>query len=385
MFVRKLFLINFKNYGQAELEFCEKFNCFVGNNGEGKTNLLDAIHYLSFCKSFFNPVDSQNIYFDAPFFVIQGEYQLDENTIELIYCGLKRNEKKQFKRNQKEYQRLSDHIGLIPLVMISPADSELISEGSEVRRKFIDTVISQYDKEYLDILIQYNKLLAQRNALLKDFDEHRYFDQASLDIWDMQLVPLGMQINRKRSFFIREFQPLFNKFYSFISGDAETVNLIYDSQLNFQSFETLLIENMAKDRAVLYTTCGIHKDDLLFKIGDQAIRKIGSQGQQKTYLIALKMAQFEYLKKIKNQKPLLLLDDIFDKLDENRVSKLMEMVNSDSFGQIFITDTHKHRLLGILNDLQTKFKTFDITKGAVADNESSFLGENMISIKSMNV
>jgi DNA replication and repair protein RecF len=375
MYISKLFLINFKNYGQAELEFCNKFNCFVGNNGEGKTNLLDAIHYLSFCKSFFNAIDSQNIYFGAPFFVIQGEYLLNDDLTDHIYCGLKRNEKKQFKRNQKEYQRLSEHIGLIPLVMISPADSELITEGSEFRRKFIDAVISQYDKEYLEKLINYNKLVAQRNALLKQFDENRYFDQASLDIWDMQLVPLGTRINQKRTQFINDFLPLFNRFYSFISGDAEVVNIEYDSQLNYQPYEELLKDHLTRDKAALYTTAGIHKDDLLFKIGDQPIKKTGSQGQQKTFLIALKLAQFEYLKELKKQIPLLLLDDIFDKLDETRVGKLMELVNSNDFGQIFITDTHKHRLLGILQKLSAEYKAFEILKGSVSDIESSLVAK----------
>jgi DNA replication and repair protein RecF len=375
MYISKLFLINFKNYGQAELEFCNKFNCFVGNNGEGKTNLLDAIHYLSFCKSFFNAIDSQNIYFGAPFFVIQGEYLLNDDLTDHIYCGLKRNEKKQFKRNQKEYQRLSEHIGLIPLVMISPADSELITEGSEFRRKFIDAVISQYDKEYLEKLINYNKLVAQRNALLKQFDENRYFDQASLDIWDMQLVPLGTRINQKRTQFINDFLPLFNRFYSFISGDAEVVNIEYDSQLNYQTYEELLKDHLTRDKAALYTTAGIHKDDLLFKIGDQPIKKTGSQGQQKTFLIALKLAQFEYLKELKKQIPLLLLDDIFDKLDETRVGKLMELVNSNDFGQIFITDTHKHRLLGILQKLSAEYKAFEILKGSVSDIESSLVAK----------
>ena len=369
MHLQKLFLINFKNYSGADINFCNKFNCFVGNNGEGKTNLLDAIHYLSFCKSFFNPVDSQNILNDAPFFVIQGEFSKEEKE-ENIYCGLKRNERKIFKRNQKEYDKLAEHIGLIPLVLVSPADEELITGGSESRRKFIDGVISQHDKHYLEQLIHYNKVLAQRNSLLKSFNENRYFDKDTLEIWDMQLIPSGEIINKKRDAFIKAFIPLFQKFHTHISGNNETVILEYESQLNQDSFNRQLEENLHKDRNVLYTTTGIHKDDLFFKINGFPAKKMGSQGQQKTYLLALKLAQFEYLKKIKNTVPLLLLDDIFDKLDESRVTGLMEIVSSDDFGQIFITDTNSNRVSEILLNLQVDFKTFIISNGAVEEKSN---------------
>ncbi|HET6244941.1 MAG: DNA replication/repair protein RecF [Bacteroidetes bacterium] len=366
MQLHKLFLINFKNYSEADINFSAKFNCFVGDNGQGKTNLLDAIHYLSFCKSFFNPIDSQNILNDAPFFVIQGEFINEENT-ENIYCGLKRNEKKKFKRNQKEYSKLADHIGLIPLVLISPADAELITDGSEFRRKFMDSAIAQHNKTYLEKLITYNKILSQRNALLKNFNEKRYFDKDSLEIWDAQLITAGEYINKKRGAFIREFLPLFQKFYIHISGNNETVGIEYESKLNENSFQSLLLESLPKDRNVLYTTCGIHKDDLVFKINEFPIKKMGSQGQQKTFLLALKLAQFEYLKKIKKSLPLLLLDDIFDKLDQKRVARLMEIVGSDDFGQIFITDTNSQRISEILFNLQLPFKTFKIDKGTVVE------------------
>jgi DNA replication and repair protein RecF len=365
MLLRKLSLVNFKNYSTANLEFCSKFNCFVGNNGEGKTNLLDAIYYLAFCKSFFNPVDSQNILFDAPFFVIQGEFE-KEGLIENIYCGLKRNDKKQFKKNQKDYERLADHIGFIPLVMVSPSDEGLITEGSEVRRKFMDSVISQYDKQYLEKLIQYNKILAHRNALLKTFFENRFFDADSLEIWDMQLSPIGEEINSKRKLFISEFSPYFQKYYSHISSNLEPINLEYESKLSENtSFSILLKESLPKDRTLLYTTIGIHKDDLCFTINGFPIKKMASQGQQKTFLLALKLAKFAFLKKVKGIQPILLLDDIFDKLDESRVSRLMEIVGSDDFGQIFITDTHPERVLKILEDLKVQHKSFLVEKGIV--------------------
>ncbi|MDQ3190697.1 MAG: DNA replication/repair protein RecF [Bacteroidota bacterium] len=366
MHLHKLFLINFKNYSSAEINFCNKFNCFVGDNGEGKTNLLDAIHYLCFCKSFFNPIDSQNILNNAPFFVIQGEFT-NQDKQENIYCGLKRNEKKKFKRNQKEYDKLADHIGLIPLVLISPSDGELITEGSEFRRKFIDSVIAQHNKGYLEKLINYNKILTQRNSLLKNFNEQRYFDKDSLEIWDMQLIPNGEYIHKKRNAFIKEFLPLFQKFYNHISGNNETVGLEYDSKLNENKFEDLLLESLPRDRNVLYTTAGIHKDDLVFKINEFPVKKMGSQGQQKTYLLALKLAQFEYLKNIKKALPILLLDDIFDKLDQKRVANLMEIVGSEDFGQIFITDTSIQRISEILTNLQLPYKAFLINKGAVVE------------------
>lgn len=365
MHLTKLSLVNFKNYSIANLELGSKFNCFVGNNGEGKTNLLDAIHYLAFCKSFFNPIDSQNILFEAPFFVIQGDFE-KEGKLEQIYCGLKRSEKKKFKKNQKDYERLADHIGLIPLVMVSPTDGELITEGSDIRRKFIDGVISQFDKQYLDKLIYYNKAIAQRNSLLKAFSEERFFDSDSLETWDMQLVPLGNEIYQKRLSFTKEFGPYFQKFYNHISANQETVGLEYDSQLNSEiPFGSLLRDSLPKDRSALYTTCGIHKDDLSFTINGFPVKKMASQGQQKTYLLALKLAKFAFLKNKIGIQPLLLLDDIFDKLDESRVSRLMEIVGSDDFGQVFITDTHPERILNILSTLNVPHKSFLIDKGTI--------------------
>lgn len=366
MYLQKLSLVNFKNYGSAELDLGPQVNCFTGNNGEGKTNLLDAIHYLSFCKSFFNPVDSQNILHEAPFFVIQGTFMMGDQPEE-IYCGLKRNQKKQFKRNKKEYTKLSDHIGLFPLVMISPADSDLIAEGSENRRKFIDSVISQYDKEYLDRLIDYNRVLSQRNALLKRFAETRTYEEASLEVWDMQLVELGRRIHAKRKDFITEFTPIFQHYYEQVSGGKEKVTLEYISHLDEGDFNDVLKKHLRKDMAFQYTTVGIHKDDLEFRISGYPVKKFGSQGQQKSYLIALKLAQFDFIKKVKKLTPILLLDDIYDKLDEQRVKHLMDIVGSGSFGQIFITDTHNDRIPRLFDNDINKFRLFRVQDGAVEE------------------
>ncbi|MGQ0829772.1 MAG: DNA replication/repair protein RecF [Bacteroidota bacterium] len=362
MHLKKLSILNFKNYPEAQLEFSDHINCLTGNNGEGKTNILDAIHYLSFCKSFFNPIDSQNILHNAPFFLIQGFFDVNGNEEE-VYCGLKRNQKKQFKRNKKEYQRLAEHIGLLPLVMISPADSELITEGSESRRKFIDSVIAQFDREYLENLIQYNKVLSQRNALLKQIADSGKFDKDSLEIWDVQLIEHGKKVFEKRKQFITDFIAIFQKYYELISGGREQVGLKYISHLNDNSFADVLAKAIDRDRTMEYTTVGIHKDDLEFTINGHSLKKYASQGQQKSFLIALKLAQFDFIKKIKNITPILLLDDIYDKLDDLRVKQLMELVSSDNFGQLFITDTHPNRLANLFKTTNADFKVFKINNG----------------------
>ncbi|MBS1638361.1 MAG: DNA replication/repair protein RecF [Bacteroidetes bacterium] len=364
MFLQKLNVINFKNYEEASLEFCEKFNCFVGNNGMGKTNLLDAIHYISFCKSFFNPIDSQNIRYNQPFFVAQGWVNKNGETDE-IYCGVKRGHKKQFKRNKKEYDRLSEHIGLYPLVMISPSDTELIWEGSEVRRRFMDSIISQYDKVYLEKLIAYNHVLTQRNALLKQFHDSRSFDSVTLEIWDDQLIMHGEAIIHTRKEFLKEFVPLFNKHYRFISGTNEEVVLEYESSLRDKAYKTVLLTSLERDRAVQYTTAGPHRDDLEFKLNGNSLKKFASQGQQKSYLLALKLAQFELIKHKKHTKPLLLLDDIYDKLDETRFRKLIELVSGQEFGQVFITDTHPQRIKELFATASAEHKLFLVDNGII--------------------
>ena len=345
MILKRISILNYKNLEQAELSFSPKLNCFFGQNGMGKTNLLDAIYFLSFCKSAGNPIDSQNIRHEADFFVIQGFYEEQDGTPEEIYCGMKRRQKKQFKRNKKEYPRLSDHIGFLPLVMVSPADNELISGGSEERRRFMDVVISQYDKEYLDALIRYNKALLQRNSLLKS---EVPVDEELFTIWEEMMAQTGEVVFRKREAFVQEFIPIFQSFYSFISQDKEQVELSYDSHARNASLLEVIRDSRVRDQIMGYSLHGIHKDDLNMMLGGFPIKREGSQGQNKTYLVALKLAQFDFLKRTGRTVPLLLLDDIFDKLDASRVEQIIKLVGGDGFGQIFITDTNREHLDSIL-------------------------------------
>lgn len=367
MYLHNLKLSNFKNYGSAGFSFCPKVNCFIGPNGAGKTNILDAIYYLSYCKSYFNYIDMQNIMHEAPFFSIHGTYHKNGNSGDTVSCIQRRNQKKQFKLNDKEYDRLSDHIGLFPLVMISPYDRDLINEGSEVRRKFIDSVISQFDKIYLDDLIKYNKALLQRNNLLKDFAEKNYFRNDLLEIWDDKLIRTGEKIHAKRKEFLEGFTPLFQHYFKFISKDKETVTIQYESQLNERPPGELLSGTRDRDRSARYTTTGIHKDDLALKIDGYPVKKFGSQGQQKSYVIAIKLAQFDFTRDIKNMKPLLLLDDIFDKLDEERVKQIISLVSEDNFGQVFITDTQKERIENVFKQIAIEHKIYVISGGNVTE------------------
>lgn len=364
MILKRISILNYKNLEQVELSFSPKLNCFFGQNGMGKTNLLDAVYFLSFCKSAGNPIDSQNICHDADFFVIQGFYEAADGTPEEIYCGMKRRQKKQFKRNKKEYTRLSDHIGFLPLVMVSPADSELIAGGSDERRRFMDVVISQYDKEYLDALIRYNKALVQRNTLLKS---EQPVEEELLLVWEEMMAQAGEVVFRKREAFIREFIPIFQSFYSFISQDREKVGLSYDSHARDASLLEVLKESRARDQIMGYSLRGVHKDELNMLLGDFPIKREGSQGQNKTYLVALKLAQFDFLKRTGTTVPLLLLDDIFDKLDASRVEQIIKLVAGDSFGQIFITDTNREHLDRILHKVGSDYKMFRVEQGTVAE------------------
>ncbi|SMO40773.1 DNA replication/repair protein RecF [Solitalea koreensis] len=364
MYLQKLTLLNFKNYIEAELHFNDGVNCFVGNNGAGKTNLLDAIHYLSLCKSYFNPVDSQQIRYEQDYFMLQGVFEKGGNE-EVIFCGLKKNQKKQFKRNKKDYGRLVDHIGQFPLVMISPYDISLVIEGSEERRKFVDNVISQTDNRYLDMLIVYNKNLANRNSLLRQFADRGAVDEDLLSIYDEQIISAGTAIYHKRKAFLETFTEIFNKHYKYISAEAEQVTLVYESQLNTEDFAAGLKRTLAKDRVLQRTNFGIHKDELEFGIHGYALKKFGSQGQQKSFLIALKLAQYSYLYQVKGFKPLLLLDDIFDKLDDLRIKKLMQMVVQDNFGQIFITDTNRERTEKVFNEIGVPINVFEVYRGEI--------------------
>lgn len=359
MILKSLSLINYKNFASKAFEFDAKINCFVGNNGVGKTNILDAIYHLSFGKSYFNPVTSQNINHNADFFVIDGVYDKSERE-EKVVISAKKGQKKVIKRNAKVYDRFADHIGFLPLVIISPADRDLITEGSDMRRKFIDGVISQSDKNYLSNLLSYSKVLSQRNALLKYFAANNTFDQDTLSVYNEQLVTYGQPIFEKRKAFLLQFAPIFQEQYKAISGATEEVSLTYQSALHDMPLEHLLTNALAKDRMLQYTSVGIHKDDLAFEINGYPVKKFGSQGQQKTYLIALKLAQFNFIKKESGVSPILLLDDIFDKLDENRVTHIIELVNTNNFGQLFISDTHPDRTEEVVKKIHQSYELFHL-------------------------
>ncbi len=359
MVLQSLSLLNYKNFDSRTFDFDPRINCFVGNNGVGKTNVLDAIYHLSFGKSYFNPITTQNIRHGEEFFVIEGVYSKDGKA-EKIVVSAKRGHKKMIKRNDKPYERFSDHIGFIPLVIISPADRDLIIEGSDTRRKFLDGVISQGNPTYLRDLISYNKVLSQRNSLLKYFAANRTHDQDTLDIYNEQLHGYGSKIYEERRKFIEEFIPIFSRRYESISSGKEVVSLTYRSQLEDSDLLELLRKNINKDKITQYTNYGVHKDDLLFEIDSHPIKKFGSQGQQKSYLIALKLAQFDFIKKQSKQQPILLLDDIFDKLDEERVALLIRLVDEENFGQLFISDTHAERTEAVVRTVHQSYKMFEL-------------------------
>ena len=363
MHLNSISVSNYKNIKQAELVLSPKINCFLGNNGEGKTNFLDAVYYLSFCKNYINSVDTLNINHEEDFFVLNGEYERNGNK-EVIYCGLQRKTQKLFKRNKKKYSRLSEHIGLLPLVMLSPIDSKLILDGSDERRKYIDSVISLFDKQYLNDIISYNKVLNQRNTYLKQSNSS-FFDNDLLSVWDEQLNSLANIIYEKRDAYINELIPVFQKYYSFISGNKEKVNLTYKTDITDGELIEQLKNTRTKDLAIGYTTKGIHKDDLLFLLDEYPIKRLGSQGQQKTYLTALKFAQYEFISIRSNLTPILLLDDVFDKLDSNRVEKIVELVSGNDFGQIFMTDTNRDHLYDLLEKIGKDHKVFFVENGEI--------------------
>ncbi len=366
MHLKRLTLTNFKNYSQADLEFSPRINCFVGNNGVGKTNILDAIHYLSLTKSFFNNIDSVSISHNEEFFLIQGIFSRNDEDDNIV-CSFHRQKQKVLRRNSREYQRLSDHVGKYPVVMISPADSSLISEGSEERRKFMNKIISQYNPGYLDSVLNYNRALQQRNKLLRDFSIKSDFDPEILSVWDAQLVKYGNHVYSERELLTEEIIPVFQQYYSMISGEKEKVSLIYKSHLGQGDFGEALKLAVKKDLSLEYTTIGIHKDDLLFGMDGYPVRSLGSQGQQKSFLVALKLAKFDYIKTKAGFTPILLLDDIFDKFDSDRVARIIRLVGNHRFGQIFITDTHQDRLEVILNELDTEYRLFRIGDSGIEE------------------
>jgi DNA replication and repair protein RecF len=361
--LKNISILNYKNISEAKLDFSKKFNCFIGNNGEGKTNLLDAVYYLSFCHSMFSNVDSLLMKHDTDFFMIQGEYLHDDGeTMEEIFASMKRGSKKQFKRNKKNYKRLSEHIGIVPLIIVSPDDAALISGGSEERRKLLDIVISQYDNSYINALNRYNKALQQRNALLKMEDQEP--DPTLMDLWEEEMAREGEYIYEQRNKFVEQFIPVFNRVYQSISGNKEEVTLRYISHCQRGPLLDVIRRDRMKDRAVGYSLHGIHRDDLEMMIDGYPMKREGSQGQNKTYVISLKLAQFDFLSKTTNATtPLLLLDDIFDKLDALRVKSIVELVSSDTYGQIFITDTNRDHLDQILSHSDAEYKIFHVERG----------------------
>ena len=363
MILNKLSVVNFKNIRTASLDFSPKLNCLIGSNGMGKTNILDAVYYLSFCRSAFNPVDSQVITHGEDFMVLEGNYSSDNGDIENIYCGMKKGNRKHFKRNKKEYKRLSQHIGLIPIIFISPADSTLIDGSSEERRRLMDMVIAQYDNAYMDHLSAYNKALQQRNALLKMEEEP---DITLMEIWENQMAEAGEAVYRKRDAFIKELVPVFQNIYSSIAGIQEEVSLKYVSHCQRGPLLEIIQRDRFKDRAVGYSLHGIHRDDLEMLLGGFQMRREGSQGQTKTFSLALKLAQFNFLCRTNSATtPILLLDDIFDKLDAQRVKKIVQLVADDHYGQIFITDTNREHLDNILMHTALDYKIFEVIDGDI--------------------
>ena len=363
MILENISIINYKNIKGVNLDLSPKINCLIGHNGVGKTNFLDAIYYLSFCRSANNPIDSQIIMHDENFFMLEGKYRTEQGDIENIYCGMKRGTKKHFKRNKKEYKRLSQHIGLVPLIYVSPSDSSLIEGGSEERRRLMDVVISQYDHSYIELLANYNKALQQRNALLKMEEEP---DLSLLDIWEQEMARNGELLFQKRLAFVEELVPVFQRIYQQISGQREMVSLRYVSHCQRGSLLDVIQRDRFKDRAVGYSLHGVHRDDLEMLIGDFQMKREGSQGQNKTFVLALKLAQFDFLRRTSSiTTPLLLLDDIFDKLDAQRVESIVQLVSGDNFGQIFITDTNRDHLDKILSKSDGEYKIFTVEGGDI--------------------
>lgn len=363
MILTSISIINYKNITSANLHLSPKMNCFIGQNGEGKTNFLDAVYYLSFCRSSSNPVDSQVIRHLEDFLVLEGLYQNDQGESENIYCGMKRGMKKHFKRNKKEYKRLSMHIGLIPLIMVSPSDISLIEGGSDERRHLMDVVISQYDHAYIESLSNYNKALQQRNALLKMEEEP---DETLLDIWEQRMAEEGTVVYEKRDAFVKELIPVFQQIYQDISEGRENVSLHYISHCQRGPLLDIIQRDRMKDRAVGYSLHGVHRDDLEMLMDGYPMKREGSQGQNKSFVIALKLAQFDFLHRSGNKTaPILLLDDIFDKLDAHRVERIVKLVSGDNFGQIFITDTNREHLDKILHNYHFDYKLFSVSSGDI--------------------
>lgn len=355
----RLNLLHFRNHREVEAELGAEINCFVGPNGVGKTNLLDAVHYLSLGKSYFDPVDSHNILHGEELFMVQGVMHTQAGD-DAILCSVRSGQRKVLSRNRKEYDRLADHVGKYPVVMITPYDGQLILDGSEVRRRFLDGLIAQFDRAYLEDLIRYNRTLTQRNTMLKQFAERGGGSLEALEPWDEQLVIHGTNVHAVRQAFMAELVPLLNEHYQGISAGPEQVALEYRSALSDTPMRDLLPQAWDRDRAAQYTTQGIHKDDLVFTINEQPLKRYGSQGQQKTYLIALKLAQFDLTRSRSSIRPILLLDDIFDKIDPQRMRHLLKLLSDHRFGQVLITDTDPRRLHTALDGLDHDVRFFHL-------------------------
>ena len=358
MRLKKLLLINFKNITQADINLSDGINCFVGDNGAGKTNILDAIYYLAMSKSAFTMTDGQSVHHGEDFFVIEGSYLSDNNSVELVNCSFSHKGGKVLKSNGKEYDRLADHVGRFPVVIVSPQDSSLITDAAEERRRYLNGFISQIDRAYLQSMMRYNKILLERNRFLKSSS-----DEAMLQIYDMQLSEHGTRVHEMRKTIIERMQPLVAEYYRALSDDREQVDISYRSELSGTPLSDLLLQSRQRDIINQFTTVGIHRDDVVFRIGDYPLRKYGSQGQQKSVLIALKLAQYRLVAEATGEKPVLLLDDLFDKLDMGRVEKLLSLVSGDDFGQICITDCNKVRLENILERAGKEYSLFVVEGG----------------------
>lgn len=357
--VRKLELTQFKNHRHSVWQFNPKVNIITGNNGNGKTNVLDALHFLSFTKSYLGSTDAACITHGEQMALIKAEAERKELTT-TIDIGLKRGQKKMIQVDGKAAEKLSEHIGYLPVVMITPSDRDLILDAAEVRRKLMDSTVSQNNRTYMNALMGYNKALTQRNTTLKYFASNRTFDGDMLDLYNEQLIIHSEVIHNGRKEYVKELVPVLQRYYDLLSGGREAVSIAYKSALLEQDMKSLLAENLERDKVLQYTSGGLHRDDLIFKLGTHPIKRLGSQGQQKSFLIALKLAQFELTQRHLGMSPLLLLDDIFDKLDESRVANLLSLVNTEKFGQIFITDTHSDRMLELSTHLQLNHTTFKV-------------------------
>lgn len=376
MILNSISIVNYKNIEEASLTLSPNLNCFLGNNGEGKTNFIDAVYYLSFCRSAFNFIDSQVLRHEQDYFMLEGNYTDSDGNKENITCGMQRGKKKHFKRNKKEYHRLSEHLGLIPVILVSPSDISLIEGSNDERRHLMDSVIAQYDKEYIHALSRYNNAMQQRNVLLKNESANHSIQISDsminvLEVFEEEMAAQGEIIFNKRSEFISSITSSFQKYYSLISADKEIVSLRYISHCQRGRLLDVIQLDRVKDLAVGYSLHGIHRDDLEMNIGGYPMRKEGSQGQNKSFVLALKLAIFEFLKERQNGRvPILLLDDIFDKLDSQRVEQIIKIVSSDEFGQIFITDTNRQHLDEILRHSRYDYKIFYVEKGCLEEKNS---------------